>query len=159
MFNHISNENHITSIKNRMRKETPKSVVIPSTNTHYYDRIMSKEILEKIKPYAALSRDITKEDKLVCLRKLRAVLEKLNPKPIAMKFYDGIISSYIQEDGKNYDPINKLDPIDLLYTIYLIYQQNKDILLLVPDQLEDMKTGFCPQGRTIRLVQIIKIFL
>ena len=128
-------------------------------NTHFYDDNMSKDVLKKIKAFVDNSSEINKNDKLKSFDKLRKTLVKLNINPIVMIFYDGIINSYIQSDGKNYDPINNLDAIDLLYIIYLISQNNDDILLLLGDQLEDMKTGFCSQGRTIRLVQIITIFL
>lgn len=126
-------------------------------NTHFYDNNMSKDVLENIRALINKSINIPKDDKLESFDKLRKTLVKLN-NPITMIFYDKIINSYIQSDGKNYDPINNLDAIDLLYVIYLISQNNDDILLLLGDQLEDMKTGFCPQGRTVRLVQIITIF-
>ena len=128
-------------------------------NTHFYDDNMSKDIIENIRVFVNKSTNISKDDKLESFDKFRKILVELNNNPIVIIFYDKIINSYIQSDGKNYDPINNLDAIDLLYVIYLISQNNDDILLLLCDQLEDMKTGFCPQGKTIRLVQIITIFL
>ena len=129
------------------------------SNTHYYDNNMGKEVFEKINQFRNTKDEINKDEKLSCFNNMRVELENIKTKDIAMKFYNQIIESYIQEDGKNYDPINELDPIDLLYIIYIISKNNNTVISLLADQLEDMKTGFCPQGRTIRLVQIINSFL
>ena len=145
-----------------MRPKNSKSVVKLWRNTHFYDKNISKETLEKIKPFVDLSNNISKDEKLLSFNELKTYLEKINISTIGMFFYDQMIKSYINKDSLSYDPINNLDSINLLYIIYLIYHEsnnNNDILLLLGDQLEDMKTGFCPQGRTIRLLQIINLFL
>ena len=138
--------------------ETKRSADTSWTNTHFYDNNISQDILDKIESLMLTSKDISKEDKLLCFDKLRNKLKSLNTSVIAMKFYDQIIESYVNDDGKNYDPINKLEPIDLLHRIFIISETNHEITVSLKEQLEDMKTGFCPQGRSIRLIQIINAF-
>ena len=60
----------------------------------------------------------------------------------------------------NYDPSNGLYVDDLLYEIYLLSKdpENEDLFDLLASQLEDMRTGFCPQGRTTRLFQVVDAF-
>jgi len=119
------------------------------TNTHYYDKNISREILSKIGTFP-------KTNKIEKFNELRYDIIKYGNLS-ALKYYDLIISSYVNNDGNNYDPINKIDTSDLLYIIAKNY--NNDLLPILIEQLEDMKTGVCPQGRTIRLLQIIGSFL
>lgn len=138
------------------------------TNTHFYDNKISTVTLERINKFIQ-NNNITKEEKLNNLSNLRELLinkSEGNKSEGNIYFYDKIVESYINEDGKNYDDINKLDAIDLLHLISLFFIHNstktcqmETIKTLLNDQLEDMKTGFCPQGRTIRLVQIIDSFV
>ena len=141
------------SESNRLRS------VNPWTQTHFYDKNISKEALEKIQPFLQISNNIKKEEKLSYFDILRKELVLIGGNKFDIRYYDQMINSYINEDNKNYDPINKLDPIDLLYIIYLIKIDKKDILFILSEQLEDLRTGFCPQGRSIRLIQIIQAFL
>jgi len=140
-------------------KKTEKTVLNSWTKTHFYDKHISKEALEKIEPFILISKNINQEEKLSYFYTLRKELELIKSDKIGIKFYDKMIDSYVKDDGKNYDPINKLDPIDLLYIIYLIQKYNKEILLILGEQLNDLRTGFCPQGRSVRLIQIILAFL
>lgn len=119
------------------------------TNTHYYDNNISLEILTKIGTFP-------KTNKVEKFNKLRYDIIKYG-NLTALKYYDEIVQSYVNNDGSNYDPINKIDCSDLMYIIAKKY--NNDLLPDLIEQLEDMKTGFCPQGRTIRLLQIIGSFL
>lgn len=119
------------------------------TNTHYYDKNISQETLSKIGTFP-------KTNKLEKFKELRYDIIKCG-NLTALKYYDLMITSYINNDGSNYDPINKIDCADLLYLISKKY--NQELLPILVEQLEDMKTGFCPQGKTIRLLQIIGSFL
>lgn len=84
------------------------------------------------------------------------------------KIIDKIIDEYedntiknilkiIQKDIQtltNYDDKNHLNPIDILIEIYLS-KNFKNIKLLLEEQLKDMYLlGFCPQGRSIRFLQL-----
>ena len=129
------------------------------TQTHFYDKNISKEALGKIQPFLRISNNVKKEEKLSYFDILRKELELVGTDKIGMRHYDQMINSYKKNDGKNYDPINKLDPIDLLYIIFLIQKDNKEILIILEEQLIDLRIGFCPQGRSVRLIQIIQAFL
>lgn len=63
-------------------------------------------------------------------------------------------------ESSNYDSVNHLSAISLLAEIAdcLETQQDSDIVRVLESQLEDMSTGSCPQGRTIRLYQIVQAF-
>lgn len=57
----------------------------------------------------------------------------------------------------NYDPINKIHTEHLLLIIIDALIKNnwdKSIINLLSEQLKDMSTGFCEQGKSIRLLQI-----
>ena len=123
--------------------------------THSYDKCLSNELMEKIKPMVLESSIIIKKDKLRYFEELR---RKIINNVIALKYYDKMIYDYIEDNNNNYDPINNLDTIDLLYIVYKFSIDN-DIISLLIEQLKDMQTGFCPQGRTIRLIQIIQPYL
>lgn len=143
----------------KQEQERRKRVNKQWTNTHFYDRNVSKNALRRIEPVVRLSRNLIKEEKLVCLNDLRTKLEINNLRDNGIVYYDRMVQSYIKDDSKNYDPVNNLDPIDLLYVVFLISNDNEEILSILSEQLNDMKTGFCPQGRSIRLIQIIDAFL
>lgn len=119
------------------------------TDTHYYDNKISHEILSKIETFP-------KVNKMGKFNELRYDIIK-SGNLTALKYYDEIIKSYIDNDGTNYDPINKIDCSDLLYLISKNYDSH--ILTVLIEQLEDMKSGNCPQGRSIRLIQVIGSFL
>ena len=132
---------------------------IPCTQTHFYDKNISKEALETIKPFLRILRKNSKDEILSSFNTLRKELELFDCDKIGMKYYDQMINSYRIDDNKNYDPVNKLDSIALLYIVFLIQKDNKEILIILSEQLKDLQTGFCPQGRSIRLIQIIQAFL
>jgi hypothetical protein len=125
-----------------------------SQNTHYYDNKLggTKKEYEKILT-AAKSTEIGK--KMECISKLRG---HLTPHATAkgLQFFDSIVRA------PSYDPINQLNPLDLLYICYLLllneHIDKNDLLCVLNIQLEDMATGFCAQGQTIRLLQIIFSF-
>jgi hypothetical protein len=126
------------------------------TLTHSYDNCLSSDLLEKVNTLINRFSEISREEKLnafVYLR--REIIHDIT----ALKFYDKMIDDFIQNTNNNYDPVNNIDTIALLYMVYLIYVDNPNIIPLLVEQLKDMKTGFCPQGRTVRLVQLIQPYL
>jgi len=129
------------------------------TNTHFYDRKISLELLEQVNQLTETGNKISKSEKLECFDVLRSDLVRNKIKRVGLRYYDAMVKSYNKSNKNNYDSINKLDCIDLLYIIYTLSNDSDDIILLLKDQLTDMRTGFCPQGRTIRLIQIIATVL
>ena len=131
------------------------------TETHFYDNNISKSIIESIQPLLIKSGTVSKEDKLVIFDDIRTLLTEIKTNEIGMKYYDQIIQSFMKDGEGNYDSTNKLDAIDLLYVICMlsVHMNNDSMLLLLKEQLEDLQSGFCPQGRTIRFMQIISSFM
>jgi hypothetical protein len=57
----------------------------------------------------------------------------------------------------NYDLTNQLNA-DHLIGLCGNYIDNEDFLLIMKEQLKDMSTGMCAQGRCYRLYQVVKAF-
>jgi len=134
-------------------------------DTHFYDKNISKEILDKLQILIDNSKDISYDDKLNAFYQIIEKFKTSNK--IIIYFLDQIVQTFINNNrdkkqdsnNKNYDSINKLETTDLLYIVYLISQKDENILSMLKEQIIDLQTGFCPQGRTIRLVQIIMPYL
>lgn len=128
--------------------------------THTYDNQLTKDIYDNIEPFVSIFTLMEKSDKLIILDKLRSVIHSNNSNNNnnnnGIEYYDKMVKDFIDNTENNYDHINKLNAIDLLYIIFTIYQHNYDIIPLFIEQLRDLELGFCPQGRTIRLIQIIQ---
>lgn len=91
--------------------------------------------------------------RVIVLNLINILKDKITPK--AFIYLHGIIKDY--GTSKNYDPTNKLSADDLLYlTSYHLHDETFIILLI--EQLENMEAGFCEQGRTHRLFQLILAF-
>jgi len=143
--------------------------------THSYDNKISQDIYEKIKPLIVLTGSISKEEKIKGFSKLRS---KLTNNVVGLKYYDEMVNNYVTNvtnnndnntnnsnnsgnnpGNSNYDALNNLNAIDLIYIVYMISEKNDEILSIFSEQLLDLQTGFCPQGRTVRLIQTILPFL
>ncbi len=57
----------------------------------------------------------------------------------------------------NYDPSNDLNVDDILYACW-DYHEDQHFLNLFEEQLYDMQSGLCSQGRTHRLYQLLVTF-
>ena len=134
-----------------------KSVKNSWTNTHFYDNNISKELKSEIDALIVSMSSVSKEDKLAIFDNIRSELFGVNQGVRALQFFDRMVSDFESGNEGNWDPINKLDAADLLYVV-CHHIKDYDIILL-SEQLNDMGTGFCPQGRTIRLIQIIWFLL
>lgn len=68
-----------------------------------------------------------------------------------------VLNILIRDIGKpiNYDPINNLSVDDLLLEIATRIKKGIIDPEIFEQQLIEMKTGMCPQGRTIRLYSIL----
>ncbi len=126
-----------------------------STNTHFYDNKVSKSLISRIEDDIQSFHGISKQEKLDRFLHVRGLLISNGITPTGLKYYDIMIEDFKVGNKNNCDPINNLDAIDLLYCVV----NKPNTLPILCEQLEDMKTGFCPQGRTIRLVQIISVFI
>jgi hypothetical protein len=124
-------------------------------DTHYYDTKLDctkKELEAEI----TRVRSIPEEEKKKEFQRLRCLL---TPKisPVGLLFFDAIANN-----PPVYDPINQLWSTDMLYLCCEL-SKNKDVdleglLENLVTQFEDMSSGFCPQGQTIRLLQIVCSF-
>lgn len=140
-------------------------------NTHYYDQKVDDVI-------ASLSSDISRVSKITLDEKRnrgKSIISYFQKEvgkptnkslsPIALNTLYVLVNS-IGTPG-NYDPINKLSADDLLMLCFekietdadLPDDKKSDFLPLFIAQLEEMQTGMCPQGRTQRMLQILRIFI
>lgn len=119
---------------------------------HSYDNKLNEEIsiYQNLLTYA---KNISTNQKNELFLKFEEYLSD----DLAKKYYIILID---QNDNSNFDLINKLNSNDLLFLIieYLEKQNFKDnsLIDILTIQLQDMATGFCSQGRSIRLFQIVK---
>lgn len=148
---------------------TPLNLSQPNINTHNYDHKI-KEVSMNFKNNIKYS--IQQKNEWISL----LLKEKENVHP---DLRDSFVNSLniIKRDivplelkaerlsnPANYDHTNELWADDLLsyisqkYITTLDEEAKKDILLNIAIQLSDMTTGYCPQGRVIRLWQIVMLF-
>lgn len=73
--------------------------------------------------------------------------------PIAVRYFDLVCTGQ-----GNYDTTNQIDALVLLRFLALM-PSNEDMYKTLAEQLQDMSTGPCPQGRTTRLAQVINSYL
>jgi methyltransferase-like protein len=98
--------------------------------------------------------DHPQEIKLTFIRELQ--------KRIPAESIQAINNFQIISSQNVYDPSNKIYVFDLLYIVEDLcrkYEDCSDIIKVLVEQLEDMSTGLCPQGRTTRLYQIVFSFM
>lgn len=117
-------------------------------NVHYYDTHWVINNYMKNMCCHALDR------KLSFIDDLKKRLSSISP--LAQSNFNTIASENV------YDPSNNIHVFDLLYIIEDVcrkYEDCSDIIKALTEQLEDMSTGMCPQGRTTRLYQIIYSFM
>lgn len=115
-------------------------------NTHNYDGNIDFNIPESIKliPFEIKKRKIIEERENV----------KAKISDRAFDFFD---QSLKELDSVNFDDKNNIFYIDVLYMCCVHFKED-DFMILFSDQFEDMSTGFCIQGRTTRLIQLLKAF-
>jgi len=116
------------------------------TDTHTYDGKIAIE-LRGLEEASTLSVEEKKE-------RCKLLLDfKINE--VAQRFMKQMINDI--GTPANYDGTNKLCADDLL-VLCAKYDKNEDFLQNLEIQLQDMHTGFCPQGRTHRLYQLLLAF-
>lgn len=115
-------------------------------NTHSYDGKINTSLLS----YNILSIEDKQELGAKLLIKAKEVMSHT-----AVNYLENIISNIGTQS--NIDITNNLTADDLI-PLCLIYYDNQEFMKILEEQLEDMATGFCPQGRTHRLFQVIVAF-
>lgn len=137
------------------------------TQTHYYDHVLKDlDIIANVKNY--LYDNITDNMKTEIINKfIGDVLQCNTPDK------DAASVAYLQSigcmtgDALNYDATNNIHARDILCACAIEYN---NIILISPDithdfivelyiQLSDVQCGPCPQGRTVRLWQIVFTYI
>lgn len=146
-----------------------------AVNTHFFDgRLPSftssidKHIAQSINNDILRASQMSKEDKTKGFRlleeKVRTYSLQKNGKIPAnsAKYLRLIVSTHdrfgrVASGNGNYDSKNRLYACDLLYLLYekIMSEEDSEYLNLTLEQLSDMATGQCSQGRTTRLFQAL----
>ncbi|MEO6068782.1 MAG: hypothetical protein ABIQ41_12480 [Gemmatimonadales bacterium] len=113
-------------------------------NAHAYDGKLSLTLLPII--------ELTLEEKRLRGLELIEAVKTKNINPIAISFLRRIVKAI--GTAANKDNSNNLCADDLICLCWY-HRENSDFLAELEIQLLDMRTGFCPQGRTHRLFQIL----
>ena len=132
------------------------------TNTHVYDG----KLIERVKQLSDILdsiKNIGREERLQHFQILRQNLANLFSKVSAspeyqtcFRFFDALVAN------PAFDPTNGISAEDMLYLCYKLSEIpsiKDEILELLFIQFQDMATGFCPQGQTTRLFQIVISFV
>jgi len=119
-------------------------------NTHTYDGKLNTGLL----PDLVLSKSLTCEQKRIYGYELIQNMRHVNK--TAISFLKRIVKSIGTKS--NFDSTNNLSADDLIYLCWL-HRNNQEFIKVLEEQLMDMRTGFCPQGRTHRLFQSLLPFI
>ena len=114
-------------------------------NTHFYDGKIMNEL--------PIVKDLSFEEKQQCGQDLIKSCLHINTKAL---YYLSVMVDSIGTSS-NIDMTNDLNADDLLCLCW-IYRNNIDFVKELEIQLLDMESGFCPQGRTHRLYQLLLAF-
>jgi hypothetical protein len=115
-------------------------------DTHFYDGKLSASIIKDLNKISKYSDDKKKD-------MISMLIEKVDVNASVNML---VIMNDIGKNS-NYDNTNSLNAGDLLY-LCSKYSNNEDFIQELNIQLLDMNTGFCPQGRTHRLFQLLLAF-
>lgn len=122
------------------------------TDTHTYDGQLKPELI----PELAIVATFPLNQKKQCGAELIQQFISKPSNPTALNFLKQIVQA--MGTKANIDPSNGLIADDLICLCWKFKDDSK-FLLELEIQLIDMATGFCPQGRTHRLFQILLPFL
>ena len=132
-------------------------------NTHFFDGKL-KEAKEQLAPYLSDVEKINKAEKLELFALFATLLvSRPTTTPQSQHNLQIIITDYQKHQphtGPNYDSSNDLASEDLLYFLADLISkipedQRDDFLDLANQQLTEMSSGMCPQGRSYRILQVI----
>jgi hypothetical protein len=165
----VPTQSHQT--RNREVQRTACALGSQAVNTHFFDgklpsftsSLIDDNVAREIESDISRAALVTKEDKTQCFNELEekvrnyALTKKIPPH--SLKYLREIISTHdrfgrVTSYG-NYDSINKLHACDLLYLLYekIMSEEEPEYMRLMLEQLDEMSTGPCPQGRCCRLFQ------
>jgi len=126
-----------------------------STDTHFYDGKLS-DTVEFMRHEINRAASVDIQIQLKNLFELKNYLTQN-----AMSCY-GIIVNTLKihqklKSSPNYDSINDMYACDLLWLLYekIVLEKSEDHKILLNEALEDMNTGLCPVGRTVRLLNVL----
>lgn len=114
-------------------------------NTHSYDGKLNMALLPHV-------TQLSIEEKK---KRGHQLLSESRFNNVAGKYLQGIINSIGTQ--QNIDKTNNINADDLLCLCWEM-RHNRDFIKVLEDQLMDMGTCFCPQGRTHRLFQTLLAF-
>lgn len=119
-------------------------------NLHSLDRKVSFSFGEGNVKFLDVSSSFGKEKDI-----LPELLTMFNLSPPGARVLKVLINDV--GTNKNFDPINNVNVDDLLLQLYHLKKKNPECFddVILDDQLVEMLTGMCPQGRTIRLLQVL----
>lgn len=116
-------------------------------DTHHYDGKLNRRSLKGLEEIKLLPLDekIKRAEELICRLK----------DSTAINFMKRIAADF--DKKSNFDKTNGLIADDLVCLCWN-YCNNENFIEILELQLKDMSTGFCSQGRTHRLFQILLAF-
>ncbi len=124
-------------------------------DTHFYDGRLN-ELKQSILPDLLRIGALSSEEKIKAFNVLRSHLPATIHRNLNV-----IIDEFIRTGhahNQNYDPTNDLYADDLLYLCCEIAEEwdwDPQVLTMMGTQLLEMSGGFCAQGRTHRLFQVV----
>lgn len=114
-------------------------------NTHHYDY--------KLKGRMQKKNSIGPEEKQ---KVLKILIDSLVDE--SARSYARTICADIGKSS-NYDVTNDLIADDILYECALLADEKNDVMKVLEQQLSEMSSGACPQGRCVRLFQVLDAFV
>jgi len=126
-----------------------------STDTHFYDG--------KLSDIVAFMRPEIDRAKLTPIEiQTKNLFELKNHLTVNSLACYGVIVNTLQihkksKSSPNYDAINDMFACDLLWLLYekIVVEGSNDHVVLLREAFEDMNTGLCPVGRTVRLLSVL----
>ena len=117
-------------------------------NTHIFDGQLVGLLDGYPSPITDWEHDLTEMD---------AMIDSLGVNPIIAAQAHTAIRIFAANDGQNYDPLNRLHVKDLVPLVWVFVKRccDRNSQMLFVEQLADLLSGICPQGRTTRLIQFL----
>jgi hypothetical protein len=121
-------------------------------NTHFYDRQIS-ELVARFRDALTKSSQVVKVEKMFVFKQYFSTLTS----PYAKHSLAVILNCFEHGYSGNHDQINNLIATDILYI--LLKNLDTSEYSILEEQLADMTSGLCSQGRTIRLFQLLVAYV
>lgn len=129
-------------------------------NTHYYDGKLDKKDLEKdIFRVSMISNDEKMKTFIELLNHIKSIKVNGNIMRSLYTIIDTFRRTGRSKHSDNYSKSNDLYACDLLYLCCERLKLDKDFLELFLNQMNEMVSGLCSDGRCTRLFQILIVIL